>query len=188
VTDKPRLGDALQSIWIQSLAETRRRATASSPGISLSFRDLNSRRVSQALVREPTSPLAISSAMWDSGDDCRVSFDQKNSLHPLFDFGFPPESSTTSPSLPNRVAIAANSSHGLSFPSAHTGNEGPLAAGLADPATFRLQGLVTLLAVYSPRSLSGLVSSRQRSWDSPFEATLTKGGGCLSATAGPACR
>jgi len=94
----------------------------------------------------------------------------KNSTHPLFDFGFPPESSTTSPSPPNRVAIATNSSHGLSIPSAHPGNEGPLAAGLASPATFRLQGLVTLMAGCSPRSLSGFVSPRQRSWDSPFEA------------------
>jgi hypothetical protein len=48
--------------------------------------------------------------------------------------------------------------------------EGPLHAGRAWPALFRLQGLVTLLAVYSLRSLAGFVSRRQRSWDSPFEA------------------
>jgi len=38
------------------------------------------------------------------------------------------------------------------------------------PATFRLQGLATLLAAYSLRNRAGLISYRQRSWDSPFEA------------------
>lgn len=38
------------------------------------------------------------------------------------------------------------------------------------PATFRLQGLVTLLTVYSLQSRASFVSRRQRSWDSPFEA------------------
>jgi hypothetical protein len=34
----------------------------------------------------------------------------------------------------------------------------------------RLQGLVTLLTVYSLRVLAGSFSHRQRSWDSPFGA------------------
>jgi hypothetical protein len=38
------------------------------------------------------------------------------------------------------------------------------------PAKFRLQGLVTLLTVYSLRSRAGFVSHRQRSWDLPFGA------------------
>jgi hypothetical protein len=38
------------------------------------------------------------------------------------------------------------------------------------PATFRLQGLVTLLTVYSLRNRAGFVSHRQRSWDLPFGA------------------
>jgi hypothetical protein len=42
--------------------------------------------------------------------------------------------------------------------------------GLASPATFRPQGLVTLSTVFSLRTRAGLVSCRQRSWDSPFEA------------------
>jgi hypothetical protein len=37
-------------------------------------------------------------------------------------------------------------------------------------ATFRLQGLVTLLTVYALRALAGFVSHRRRSWDSPFGA------------------
>jgi hypothetical protein len=42
--------------------------------------------------------------------------------------------------------------------------------GFAAPATFRLQGLATLLTAYAFRSLAGFVSRRQRSWDSPFGA------------------
>jgi hypothetical protein len=38
------------------------------------------------------------------------------------------------------------------------------------PATFRLQGLATLLTAYSLRSRAGFLSHRQRSWDSPFGA------------------
>jgi hypothetical protein len=38
------------------------------------------------------------------------------------------------------------------------------------PASFRLQGLVTLLAAYSRRARAGFVSHRRRSWDSPFGA------------------
>jgi hypothetical protein len=36
--------------------------------------------------------------------------------------------------------------------------------------SFRLQGLVTLLTVYSLRNLVGLVSCPQRSWDSPLRS------------------
>jgi hypothetical protein len=41
---------------------------------------------------------------------------------------------------------------------------------LPQPATFRLQGLATLLAAYSRRARAGSFSHRQRSWDSPFGA------------------
>jgi hypothetical protein len=44
------------------------------------------------------------------------------------------------------------------------------ARGLAAPATFRPQGLVTLSAVSALRARAGLISCRQRSWDSPFGA------------------
>jgi len=54
----------------------------------------------------------------------------------------------------------------LCFPTAHAAVEGPLTAGpLPWPATFRLQGLVTLLTVSALRRLAGLVSFRQRPWD-----------------------
>jgi hypothetical protein len=42
---------------------------------------------------------------------------------------------------------------------------GSTGRGFAWPATFRLQGLVTLLAAYSPQALVGFVSRQQRLWD-----------------------
>jgi hypothetical protein len=57
------------------------------------------------------------------------------------------------------------------------------------PATVRLQGLVTLLTVFSPCRLAGLVSSRQRSWDLSLRSVpLSQGGECVSANVEPACR
>jgi hypothetical protein len=43
--------------------------------------------------------------------------------------------------------------------------------GLYLPATFRLQGLATLLTACSLRARAGFVSHRRRSWDSPFGAS-----------------
>jgi len=40
------------------------------------------------------------------------------------------------------------------------------------PATFRLQGLATLLTAYSLRTPAGFVSRRRRSWDSPLRSFL----------------
>jgi hypothetical protein len=44
--------------------------------------------------------------------------------------------------------------------------------GLCLPATFRLQGLATLLTAYSLRTPAGFVSRRRRSWDSPLRSLL----------------
>jgi len=63
-----------------------------------------------------------------------------------------------------------SSSHGLCFPTAHEASKVRSPRALPPPATFRLQGLATLLTVYSLRGRAGLVSYRQRSWDSPFGA------------------
>jgi len=46
--------------------------------------------------------------------------------------------------------------------------------GLSLPATFRLQGLATLLAVFSLESPAGSLSHRLRSWDSPFGGFLSR--------------
>jgi len=61
-------------------------------------------------------------------------------------------------------------SHGLWFPTALEGSEIHLPQALPAPATVRLQGLVTLGAVYALRARAGFVSHRRRSWDSPFGA------------------
>jgi hypothetical protein len=50
----------------------------------------------------------------------------------------------------------------------HLKNPGSTTRGPNLPASFRLQGLVTLLTAYSPESRAGFISHRQRSWDSPF--------------------
>jgi hypothetical protein len=59
------------------------------------------------------------------------------------------------------------SSHGLLLPTAHKGSQVYLTR-VCRPATFRLQGLVTLLTVSSLPSRAGFLSHRQRSWDYPF--------------------
>ena len=67
-----------------------------------------------------------------------------------------------------------SSSHELSVPSAHVRIEGPLHYGLYVSASFRLQGLATLLTAYSLRFPAGFVSHRQRSWDSPLRSLTSR--------------
>jgi hypothetical protein len=71
--------------------------------------------------------------------------------------------------VPARRPQPSSTSHGLSVPTAHQGTAVHLTRA-CQPATFRLQGLVTLLTAYSRRARASLVSCRQRSWDSPFGA------------------
>jgi hypothetical protein len=52
----------------------------------------------------------------------------------------------------------------------HLRNRRSTHRGSCLPATFRLRGLATLLTVSSLRSRAGSISTRQRSWDSPFGA------------------
>lgn len=44
----------------------------------------------------------------------------------------------------------------------------------SQPATFRLQGLITLLTACALESRAGFVSHRRRSWDSPFGGFLSR--------------
>lgn len=61
--------------------------------------------------------------------------------------------------------------------------------GLCLPATFRPQGLITLSTVFSLFVRAGFVSHRQRSWDSPFEASSSaKGNRTVSGPDGPTYR
>jgi hypothetical protein len=170
------------------LRRPRRRDSASSRGIHSSFRVLSIRRVSRLWVREPAAPLAFSSALRDSVSKCRLD-PVPNQTRPLVDFSVPPESCPVVPSRSRRRSGGIGSSLGLSLPSTLPGTGGPLSAGLAHPATFRLQGLATLLTVFSPRNLAGPVSSRQRSWDSSLRSfPFPQGGGGVSTTAEPAGR
>jgi hypothetical protein len=67
-----------------------------------------------------------------------------------------------------------SSSLGLLVPTALGGSEVHLPQALPTPATFRLQGLATLLAAYSFRARAGFISHRRRSWDSPFGAFASR--------------
>jgi len=87
-------------------------------------------------------------------------------------------STEASPGRRLRRRLLRGRSPGLSFPSTHAGEEGPLSAGEShSPAAFRLQGLATLVTACSPRRLIGFVSSRQRSWDYPLRSFRLPGGG-----------
>jgi hypothetical protein len=68
----------------------------------------------------------------------------------------------------------ASTSHGLSLPTALEGPEVHLPRALPTPATFRLQGLLTLLAAFSFRARASFISHRRRSWDLPFGAFASR--------------
>jgi hypothetical protein len=74
------------------------------------------------------------------------------------------------PANPSRLAATCRLLSWTFVPFSTWGFGSPLLAGFPGPATFRLQGLVTLLTVYSFRARAGPVSCRRRSWDSPFGA------------------
>jgi hypothetical protein len=74
---------------------------------------------------------------------------------------------------PTRPSVPAGAGKHLSWafgPFSTPRFGGPQFAGFARPATFRLQGLVTLLAAYSLRARAGFISHRRRSGDLPFGA------------------
>jgi len=56
----------------------------------------------------------------------------------------------------------------------HIRNPRSTRRGPSRPATFRLQGLGTLLTACSLESRAGFVSHRRRSWDSPFGGFLSR--------------
>jgi hypothetical protein len=76
-----------------------------------------------------------------------------------------------------------------SIPFSTSEARGSTSHGFASPATFRLQGLATLLTVSSPRAHAGLVSCRQRSWDFALRSVpLPRGAPDVSTRSGPTCR
>jgi len=148
------------------LAAARYRRTRRPLGIRCSFRVPDPATYHDHWFRDPTMPLAVSSAAWFSvaglrrpqlSDRCALS-----------------ASSAFLQRIAQLVLVRrpqpANTSLGLSFPSALTASEVHLPRALPAPATVRPQGLATLAAVYALRGLAGFVSHRRRSWDLPFGA------------------
>jgi hypothetical protein len=88
-----------------------------------------------------------------------------------FGFRFPPEYFPIHPSR-RTSGQETPASPELWLPSAQAGRTDSRSPGLPPPATFRLQGLVTLLAAYSPSGLGSLVSCCQRSWDFALRSFL----------------
>jgi hypothetical protein len=109
-------------------------------------------------------PLAISSAPWSSSNGFRLVTVQYPDR--ILSSSFASLKSLSRQNLASRPK-PIGSSLGLLFPTALSGSEVHLTRA-CQPATFRLQGLITLLTAYSLRSLAGFVSHRQHSWDSPF--------------------
>jgi len=115
-------------------------------------------------------PLAISSAVRSSlsGVDWSLFSVQ---FSPLFEFRLPPE---FPPAVPSRPDASDQHLSWASAPYSTRQDRRSTCRRLCPPATFRPQGLVTLSAAYSLRSLAGFVSHRRRSWDSPFGAVLPR--------------
>jgi hypothetical protein len=93
------------------------------------------------------------------------------SRSPLVEFSLPPEYASARPSRP--AAARQLLSWAFAPYSTYRGRRSTWSRA-RPPATFRLQGLVTLLTVYSLQSRAGFVSHRQRSWDSPFGALSSR--------------
>jgi hypothetical protein len=135
-------------------------------GIGCSFRVPGPPKYRAHWLRDPASPLAVSSALRSSlGRLRRRQLSHQRALSSSFAF-----LQSLAQRFLARQPQPASSSHGLSLPSAHEGLAVHSTRVLPRPATFRLQGLATLLAASSRRAPASFVSHRQRSWDSPFGA------------------
>jgi hypothetical protein len=113
----------------------------------------------------PTLPLAFSSALWFSYPQASSGVIHQPDTNPLF------ELTSLLEYYPTKSSFSAEADQLLSwaFVPYSTYKESKVhLTRVNPPATFRLQGLVTLLAIYSLRSRAGFFSHRRRSWDSPF--------------------
>jgi hypothetical protein len=120
--------------------------------------------VPRLLVPRSHSAVGLSSALWSSQAKRRRMLFQTSELRLSSSSVF-----LQSVSRSHLVGPAAETARQpLSWallPFSTSRARGSTSRGFASPATFRLQGLVTLLTVYSPRARAGLISCRQRSWD-----------------------
>jgi hypothetical protein len=139
---------------------------SSSCEIGCPFRVTDSPKYRLYWLSDPASPSALASALRFSLAEPRWSH-SNGQPNPLFEFHLPLESC---PANPSRPAKADQLLSWTFAPFSTPGSRGPHNARFPGPASFRLQGLVTLLTVSSLRTRAGFVSRRRRSWDSPFGA------------------
>jgi len=100
-------------------------------------------------------------------------------------FALPSESFRANPSRPAEACAAPL----MGFVSLqHIRQRRSSRAGFACPHRFRLQGLITLVTVFSLHGPAGFVSRRRRSWDSPFGAFSACKVAPRFRCAEPACR
>jgi hypothetical protein len=148
----------------------RYRRKSSSSGIGASFRVSDPLKYRHYWFCDPAVPLApcLGCAVflqWAAAGDC-LGF----RLHPLFEFALPLEFYPATPTRPPQ-----RSGPLMGFASLqHLRSPRSTGRGPSLPATFRLQGLTTLLAVFALGVRAGFVSHRQRSWDSPFGGFLSR--------------
>jgi hypothetical protein len=162
---------ALQSLRFSCLNRGVATGGTSSYGIGCSSRVPHRPDYRPYWLGDPTMPLAfprLCGLCQTDFADHRLS----NQSSPLFEFRLPLESY---PAKPSQSAAADQLLSWASAPFSTSGIEGPLTR-VRPPASFRLQGLATLLAAYSLRIRAGFVSHRQRSWDSPFGAFPSRKG------------
>jgi len=141
-------------------------AESSSCGIHAALRVLCPPPYRRYWFSDPVMPLVVTPAVRFSGGELGWS-QSRHQRNPLFAFQLPLE---FCPANPRPQAAARRLLSWTLVPFSTSGFGGPLTAGVPRPATFHLQGLSTLLVVYSLRARAGFVSCRQRSWDSPFGA------------------
>jgi hypothetical protein len=147
------------------LLELRRLRLGSSSWGELLVQSIRLLRYRLNWFGDPTVPLDLSSAVWFSLG--RLHWPHLSSPVKSTRRAWPPESFTQQ-NLASQPQ-PTSPSHGLPLPSALEEFEvhSPRASR---PATFRLQGLATLLTACSLESRAGFVSHRRRSWDLPFGA------------------
>jgi len=176
---------ALQSFRCRLLDVVRYRPVSSSPGIRCPFRVFcpsKYRAYGLARSRFVVGPCLGCTVFLRWGPLIVV---QGNQFHPLFEFRVPPEALTVNPSRP---AATGRLLSWAFVPFSTCRYRRSTCCELAALTGFRLQGLATLLAVCSLRSLAGPVSGRQRSWDFPFGAVLPSGFSDVSIRSKPTCR
>jgi hypothetical protein len=107
-------------------AQGRRVTATSRPLLESAARsESNAGRVFAYRFADPTSPLAISPALWFSAAST-IGTDLTNPITPLVGFRVPPEYCSASPSRAPTQGERPSSSHELPFPSALPGTEDPL--------------------------------------------------------------